>query len=256
MSAKNLLDQLIQSGKEVFQQGRQMAEKGLNVPASGPERQSTVANLKKGAIVGGILGLLLGSRSGRRLGASGLKLGALAAIGTIGYQAFKNWQAKKTNGTHSPTTEPARLESSAPSQSIPVAEHVPGQQVPGGFTHELQGVEADRRSQLLLRAMVGAAKADGHLDDQERKRIHTQIKELNLDPDTTQLLQMEIDRPIDVAALAREVNSLPARIETYLASAYVIDIDNPSEREYLNRLAESLGLDQELAKSIEAELND
>ncbi len=257
MSAKNLLDQLIQSSRQVWQQGRQMAEKGLNLPASGPERQSSVANLQKGAIMGGILGLLLGSRAGRRIGTSGLKLGALAAIGTIGYQAYKNWQAKNTNGKIVPATEPTQLESTATlTNQIPVAEHVPNQQVPGGFTHELEGVEADRRSQLLLRAMVGAAKADGHLDEQERQRILNQIKELNLDPDTTQLLQVEIDRPIDVAALAREVNSLPARIETYLASAFVIDIDNPSEREYLNRLAESLGLDRELAKSIEAELND
>lgn len=271
MSAKNLLDHLFQSGKNLLQQGRQMAETGLNVPASGPERDASLSNLKKGALVGGVLALLLGTKTGRRVGKSGLKLGALAALGTLGYQAYQKWQAQRSGAAIGGNAASPRLDSppqsaaaaiAAPATAtalatgIPTAEHVPGQMVPGGFTHELQGVDADRRSQLLLRAMVGAAKADGHIDDQERQRIVGQIKELNLDPETEQLLQMEVNRAVDVAALAREVNSLPARIETYLASAFVIDIDNPEERDYLNRLAEALGLDRELAKSIEAELND
>jgi len=218
-----------------------MTERGINLPASGPERDRTVSDIGKGALAGGALAILLGTKTGRRLGKSTLKLGALAAIGTLGYKAYRNWQSQKTPDSHG---------NSQGSTSI-----VP-EEIAGHFTHELSDQAADVRCQLLLRAMMGAIKADGHIDDQERQRIQLQIKELNLSPDAKTLLESEINAPIDVEETARGAGTLPAKIETYLAAAFVIDIDHPAEREYLDRLGEALGLDRGLMRSIETELND
>ncbi|HMO12806.1 MAG TPA: tellurite resistance TerB family protein [Pirellulaceae bacterium] len=238
--SRDFLDNLIQSGKDLLNSGRQLAEKGLNIPESGPEREKSLSNLGKGAMAGGVLALLLGTRGGRRLGKSALKLGALAAVGTLGYKAYQNWQHRNTSGFSMPDK----------SASTAVAD-----QVENHFTHELTGEAANQRCQLLLRAMIGAAKADGHVDKQELQRIRQQLDELNVGNDTKALLESELYRPVNVDELAQGADTLAAKIETYLASAYVIDVDNPDERDYLDRLANALKLDHALARSIETELN-
>jgi uncharacterized membrane protein YebE (DUF533 family) len=234
-SSSSLLESLLKSGQELLQQGRSATERGLNLPASEPQRSATMSGLKKGAIAGGILGLLLGTRAGRRLGGSALKLGTLAALGTVAYKAFQNWKSTASSGTST-----ARGHDWSPSQG-------------GGFLHELKNGDVDERSQLLVRAMIAAAKADGHLDDTERTKIQQQIAELGLDQDAVELLQRELDQPVDARRVAQGVSSLPAAAEVYLASAMVIDVDQPSERRYLDELADAMGLDRGFSRKIEEE---
>ena len=61
MSAQSLLEQLLQSGASALG--------GVRQAATGPD----MGKYATGAAVGGVLGLLLGSRSGRRLGGKALK---------------------------------------------------------------------------------------------------------------------------------------------------------------------------------------
>jgi uncharacterized membrane protein YebE (DUF533 family) len=44
---------------------------------------------------GAIVAVLLGTGTGRSIGGSALKLGGMAAIAGLGYQAWKNYQAGK-----------------------------------------------------------------------------------------------------------------------------------------------------------------
>jgi hypothetical protein len=67
MTFNDLLDQMLAAGKDWAAQGESYAEKHLNLPPAGPERDAMLSNLGKGALAGGVLTALLGTRGGRRL---------------------------------------------------------------------------------------------------------------------------------------------------------------------------------------------
>src|SRR5690606_16637441 len=48
-----------------------------------------------GALTGGVLGLLLGTKGGRKLASNAMLYGGMAAIGGIAYKAYKDWQAQQ-----------------------------------------------------------------------------------------------------------------------------------------------------------------
>lgn len=228
MNTKSLLEQLLQSGQQLASQGRNAAEQRLGVPQAGPERDSMLSGLGKGALAGGVLALLLGTGGGRRVTGSLLKYGSLAALGGVAFKAYKNWQGKQSN-------------TAMPSQSSqPIG--------------ELSGSEADQRSLSLLKAMIAAAKADGHIDAEENGRIKQRIQQFGLDNDALALLQNELDKPLDPAEIAAGADSPEAAAEIYLASLLVIDVDNIMERAYLGELAKQLGLSDDLVAQIEAEI--
>ena len=79
MSIQSLLDQLLQSGVAKFESAKQSGDL---------EKYAT------GAAAGGALALLLGSRRGRSLGGKALKIGTVAALGTLAWRAYNDWQAK------------------------------------------------------------------------------------------------------------------------------------------------------------------
>ena len=227
MNTKSLLEQLLQSGQQLAQQGRDIAEKQVNIPPQGPERNAMLSGLGKGALAGGVLALLLGTKGGRSMTGGLLKYGSLAALGGIAYTAYKNWQTSQT-GTAAPP--------------------------PGEPVGQLQGPAADRRSLALLKAIVAAAKADGHIDEQERHKIEAQIARFGLDESTLTLLQKELEKPLDPADIAAGADSPEAAAEIYLASLLVIDLDNFMERAYLDELARQLKLAPELVAQLEAEV--
>jgi uncharacterized membrane protein YebE (DUF533 family) len=226
MDAKTILEQLLKSGQELASKGKVMAEKGLGIPASGPDRDKTMSQLGKGAALGGLLALLLGTRSGRRVTGSAVKYGTLAALGAVAYKAYKNWSASSGNAV-----EPN----------------------PKRFLSELPADAMEARSMKLVKAMIGAAKADGHLDDQERARIEQQIASMGLDSGAASLLKQELNRPLDPREIAQGIESAEEATEVYLASYLILDVDNVDERNYLDRLADALGITRELARKIEFE---
>ena len=91
MDLKALLDQLVQSGKEMadkgIQSGKDMAEKGkaaaeetLDIPKDEAGRASMASQVGTGAAVAGVLALLLGTNAGRRVGGAGMPERRLAAL--------------------------------------------------------------------------------------------------------------------------------------------------------------------------------
>jgi uncharacterized membrane protein YebE (DUF533 family) len=221
MDSRAILDQLLKAGQNLATKGQAIAEEKLGVPESGPERDAMVSGLGKGAAAASVLAVLLGTGAGRRLTGAGIKLGSLAALGTLGYQAYKNWQGTQTN---------------APAISKPI--------------HELTGAEAEHRSLALIKAMIAAAKADGHIDEGERTRIQAQIQQLPLDADVTSLMQAEIAKPLNAQEVAQSSNSMGMAVELYLASLLIIDDENAQERAYLENLAQQLKLDSGLVAQL------
>ncbi len=224
MDARALLEQLLASGTDLVQQGQHKAEEVLGVPEAGEQRDAMLSGIGKGALAAGVLGLLLGTKSGRRVGGAAVKLGSLAAIGGLAYKAFQDWQAKQN-------TE-------VPTDVQPV--------------NQLTGPAADKRSRILLKAMLGAAKADGHIDEAELAMIKEKVAGLGIDQNVAQFIQNEIATPVDVAALANEVEDVESAAEVYLASRMVIDVDNEAERQYLDALAKALKLPNALVQQLES----
>lgn len=215
MDTKKFLDELLGSGREWGERGRDLAERQLNLPPQGEQRDAMLAGMGKGAAVAGALALLLGTKSGRKLGGKALKLGSLAALGGVAYSAYQSWQAQSG-------------QAETPESAVPLDRD--------------QGAAAEARSLRMLRAMIGAARADGHIDAEERRHINEQVRALGLDASAAGFIQAELERPLDPVAMALEVSGVEEAAELYLASLAVIDVDNPMEEAYLQHLATALGL--------------
>lgn len=217
MDINHLLEQLLKTSKDTVQQGQTLAEQKLGIPAEGAERDSMLSGMKTGAAAAGILALLLGTRTGRKVTGLGLKVGSVAALGGLAYQMYQRWQAEAN-----PT---APFESKA-SVLLPAPEQLP-----------LLSSEA------LLKAMVAAAKADGQVDEQELQIIRSKMSELQLDQDLNDLLMNELINPLgakEVAALAN--GDQQAGLELYLVSSLFLDKNQEAERVYLNDLQTALNL--------------
>jgi uncharacterized membrane protein YebE (DUF533 family) len=209
---------------DVLGQVSQQAGRTLNVPSEGTNRDSMMKGAGGGALVGLVTGLLLGSKGGRRMGGKAVKLGALAAVGTLAYKAYQDYQAKQ-----------AAAQKPAGTLAPPPAE-----------------TKADPL--LLLRAMVSAAKADGHISNAERDGILTEVGKLGLGADGERFHVHRLGQFRFKKALAADVPSPEVAVEVYAISALVADEQNPEERAYLSQLAAALGLSPELAREIEENL--
>ncbi|TXH60292.1 MAG: tellurite resistance TerB family protein [Thiothrix sp.] len=217
MDINHLLEQLLKTSKDTVQQGQTLAEQKLGIPAEGAERDSMLSGMKTGAAAAGILALLLGTRTGRKVTGLGLKVGSVAALGGLAYQMYQRWQAEAN-----PT---APFESKA-SVLLPAPEQLPL-----------------LSSETLLKAMVAAAKADGQVDEQELQIIRSKMSELQLDQDLNDLLMNELINPLgakEVAALAN--GDQQAGLELYLVSSLFLDKNQEVERVYLNDLQTALNL--------------
>jgi len=180
------------------------------------------ADFGKGAVAGGALGLLLRkNRKTRKLAT----YGGLAAIGVMAYQAYRDHQQQ----TAATTSEPRTVDRLPPPQ-------------------------AEQHSQAILRALIAAAKADGHVDDRERAAIEGEFRRLGDDAELQRWLQAELQKPLDPAEVAQAGDTPEVASEMYLASLMVVDEQNFMERAYLDELARQLKLDADLKNRLERQL--
>lgn len=108
---------------------------------------------------------------------------------------------------------------------------------------------------VLMRAMIAAANADGHIDVKERARIHDRLAQAGLDAEERGLLERELDAPLGIEALARAASTPALAGQVYTASLLAIEVDTPAERDYLARLGKALGLDADTIASIHRQVS-
>lgn len=186
-----------------------------------------------GALTGGLAGLLLGSKGGRKLAGNALTYGGMAVAGALAYRAYQNYQAGR--------------------QASPAAASTPLLPPPSDTPFN-PAAEADQQSlaRNLLRAMISAAKADGHIDATEQANIFAQMDKMNVGADDKVFVMDELRKPLDVDAVARCARTPEEAAELYTVSLLAIDVDNPSERAYLSLLAARLNLDDKLIAHLHA----
>lgn len=190
-----------------------------------------------GAAVGGALGLLLGNKS-RKLGGLGGKAVKYGSVAALGYAAWKIYEQHQRN----------QQQNQAPAQAA-AANPWPA----AGQAQQLAAPELELHSRLMLKAMIAAAKADGHVDDRERGLIEAELQRQNAEPSERAWLEQELRRPLDPAEVAAAVKAPEQAAEVYLASLLVADETSFMERAYLDELARQLRLPESLKRDLEAQ---
>jgi hypothetical protein len=109
----------------------------------------------------------------------------------------------------------------------------------------------EENAKLMIRAMVMAAKADGHIDAEERARIEAHLTDST--PEEIAFVEAEMDAPVDVVGLARDTGEA-ARAQVYSAAASMCRGDNPAEVQFLAALGGALQLDRATRASLHASL--
>jgi uncharacterized membrane protein YebE (DUF533 family) len=117
------------------------------------------------------------------------------------------------------------------------------------------GPAATDHALALMRAMIAAAKSDGHITDDERERLLDRIGCAEFDPDVMDWLQREFRAPLDVEVVAAGAEGSHRRaVELYIASVLAVDLDAEAEFAWLAGLAGRLGLEAGMVGAIHAKL--
>ena len=198
-----------------------------------------IKGLAGGTAAGGLAALLLGSKGGRKLATTVLKVGGTAALGGLAYKAWQTWQASKA------------AQSTVPPQPQPMKDVTP--QAEGTPFLPAPKPERDMVSLAVLSAMIAAAKADGHIDANEQKTIFGRLDEMKLDTEAKAFVIDELRKPLDIDAVVKSATSPELAAEIYTASVLAINSDDPAEQAYLAMLASRLKLDPGLKAAIEME---
>jgi uncharacterized membrane protein YebE (DUF533 family) len=216
MSMQNLLNQFLgATGTQIAHDG---AAQTLKTNLSNMAGQIP-GGLVGGAAAGGILALLVSNKSARKFAGTAASYGGAALLGGLAYKAYKNWQH----------VEPA---AAAPQSGQALSEE-----------YQL----------LLVKAMIAAAAADGHIDQQEQQRIFRTIEQMEMSTEMKGVIFDLLQRPVPLDELAGADLSMEQKSELYLASCLIVDVDHREERLHLDRLAAALQLPGELAAQLESQ---
>lgn len=205
--------------------------------AAGGSKDVRWGQIGAGAAAGGALGLLLGNKS-RKLGGLGGKAVKYGSVAALGYAAWKIYQQHQQNQR---------------STSTPASTPTPAQPAANPWQAALPAPELEMHSRLMLKAMIAAAKADGHVDERERGLIEAELQRQGGDASERAWLEQELRRPLDPAEVAAAAKSHEQAAELYLASLLVADETSFMERAYLDELARQLKLPDDLKRELEAQ---
>jgi uncharacterized membrane protein YebE (DUF533 family) len=188
---------------------------------------SGVAGGLAGGLAGGALANALSGKKGRKLAGSALKVGGVALVGGLAYKAWQKYQQDQGGS----------------SAAAAVSEQA-------FLPDEADAEESSKLGVLLARTMIAAAKADGQIDINESQAILNRINQLDLSVDDKAFLFEEFNKPIDVVALAEDVDTPEHAAEAYVAALLMVDRPSPQEQMFLDMLASAFNLDQGLVAEL------
>jgi uncharacterized membrane protein YebE (DUF533 family) len=225
--AKRLLDQFMGGNAQAtLGQGATKAKGMFDQVASRTPGGAT--GLAAGA---GVLALLMGG--GKGMGGV-MRMGGAAALGALAYRAFQQYQQPQA----------------APPPQLPAPDQVPMQYLPGAAP----AASGEPFELALMRAMIGAAKADGHIDQAEHAKIFDAVERMGMDSEAKAFVFDALNKPSDPAAIAAAATTPEQAAQIYLASRMAIDPDHPAERAYLDALKARLNLAPELVAQLDRQL--
>lgn len=187
-----------------------------------------------GLAAGGLLGVLLGNKKMRKMAGGAVGYGGAAALGALALKAWQTWQENQ-QAQQQPAPQPA------------------GQGAPA----QLQRLAADGKpfELALVRAMIAAANADGHIGPEENRTIFEQVNRLNFDADDKAFIFDSLAHPLTAYQIAALAGGPDQASEIWLASRLAIDPDDPREQAYLQTLASALNLPAGLTEQLDRQLS-
>jgi len=126
------------------------------------------------------------------------------------------------------------------------------------FNNVLQGKEPEKvddaqekEAEILLRAMLNAAKSDGEIDEAEQKKITEHLKDVS--DEEAEFVRNELNLPLDVEGF---IKGVPRGMEekVYFMSLLAIDLDSEEEAKYLDQLSKGLSISHDVANQIHEKL--
>ena len=199
-----------------------------------------------GGLAGSALVGAVSGKKGKKMAKGALKVGALAAVGGLAYTAYQRYR-----------------------QDAPVTQASTGGQGAAaldGGDGRWQGISEQRfeaaveneqgnDALLLIRAMIAAASADGHLDRDEQDRVFDEAQKLDLSSREKAMLFDEMRKPLSLPEIVEQVTKPEVAVEVYAASLIAVDESHHDARAWLSSLALALELPRELVSSIHAEVS-
>ncbi|WP_411992468.1 tellurite resistance TerB family protein [Agarivorans sp. DSG3-1] len=225
MSIQNLLNQFMGSSDSAKQNAPQsqgvLGSLSNNIPGG----------LAGGAAAGGLMALLVSNKSARKFAGKAATVGGAAVLGGLAFSAFSNW--KKQSGSKYSADTSAQM-SKVNQQSF-----------------SSSATLNDEFQLTLIKAMIAAAKADGHIDDAEQQRIFEAVEQMALSDEAKATLFQLMRQTITIEELANGVDSIEQKSELYLVSCIAINVDNSAEQAHLDGLAYALRLPFDLAEQLQ-----
>lgn len=157
MNTQGLLDRLLGAGKSLLN------DSGVTTPEGG------VSEFGKGAATGGLLGLLLGSKTGRKLAI----YGGLAAVAAVAWRAYKQYRAKGSQ-----VCKTSEVPDSVPPVLL---------------------LSAQTESRVVLRTVLPAAREDDPIAQRERALIDEEIAHCGGNAPLPKELRENKDRAHDIS---------------------------------------------------------
>ncbi|MFN7000743.1 MAG: DUF533 domain-containing protein [Elioraea tepidiphila] len=108
----------------------------------------------------------------------------------------------------------------------------------------------------LIRTMVAAAKADGHIDDAERARIFAAVERSSLHAAQKGFVFSLLGQDITVEQMAAAAAGQEQATQIWLAARMVLEPDHAAERAFLDALAARLALPADLVAQLERQVQE
>lgn len=179
-------------------------------------------NLAAGGI-GALLGALMGGSKSTT--ANTLGGGMMGLLGMMAYKALMG-----NNASQQRTSSPAQA---------PVY-HQP--------TPQQQATDAE----IILTAMIDAAKSDGQVDADEINKIMGQLQKAGIGQEGVNYVIQKLQGPMETAKIVAAVKGRPElAAQVYSASLMAIEVDTDAEKKYLDKLAKAMGLNSAVIQNIE-----
>ena len=224
-----------------------MVSRGVGKMMGGGSSQGSSSS--KGGLGGLLGGLVSGaSRSGGGGGGLAGMLGSVLSGGSQGGQANQGGASGGLGGLLN-SLGGGGGQASGSSGGL-------GQSGLGGLLNQMMGEEQrapeptqeqNTQAEIMLRAMINSAKSDGGVDESEQRKILEHLGDVS--QDEVAFVKSEMAKPLDVDGFIR---SVPKGLEqqVYVMSLLGIDLDSKEEAQYLDRLANGLGISNQVSNQI------
>jgi uncharacterized membrane protein YebE (DUF533 family) len=163
---------------------------------------------------------------------------SLAMLGTLAYKAYQSYQSRV------PQAPEGASSGGQPTAGSIVAGLMPSRAAPPRPPQGPEPQLAESDARILIRAMVAAVNADGHVDPDEESRVYQLLEKTGASEEDQRFIAAEMRAPASIDTLVREARDPEMASHIYAVSLLAVDGHNATNQSYLRYLANRLGLDE------------